>query len=110
MDLPRLRRRGDRRRGRVKVTPGMTHGPPPITHRHDGALTLGGYCADDCRDACQLVVWHTGNGAVRLAFHGTQRHSITLTGEQQAALRGLLNGDPSGTSSGSRTTSHHEGQ
>ena len=75
--------------------PVMTLKPPPITYRHDGALTLGGYCADDCTAApCQLVVWRNDNGTVRLAFHGTQQHSITLTDEQQTALHDLLNGNP----------------
>jgi hypothetical protein len=65
----------------------MGYPPPPITHRKDG-VTLFGRCGDGTD--CSLVAQRLPNGSVRLAYHGTTKHSMILDFDQQIALADVL--------------------
>jgi len=65
----------------------MGYPPPPITHRQDG-VTLFGRCEDGTD--CNLIAQRLKNGSIRLAYHGTTKHSIVLDPDQQTALADVL--------------------
>jgi len=65
----------------------MGYPPPPVTRRKDG-VTLFGRCGDGTD--CNLVAQRLPDGSVRLAYHGTAKHSMVLDRDQQLALAGVL--------------------
>jgi hypothetical protein len=74
----------------------MHYVPPQISHREDGELALYGVCQSVFCDAgeCQLAVLPLDRGALRVSFHGAERHSIILTSPQRDALIELLRTTP----------------
>ena len=61
--------------------------PPPIAYRPDG-VTLFGRCDDDAD--CILIAQRQMDGSIRLAYHGTTKHSMVLDRAQQRALADVL--------------------
>jgi hypothetical protein len=61
--------------------------PPPVAYRPDG-VTLFGRCDDDAD--CTLIAQRQMDGSIRLAYHGTTKHSMVLDRAQQRALADVL--------------------
>jgi hypothetical protein len=71
--------------------PARGYPPPPVIRRGDG-VTLFGRCGEgtDCNRDCNLIAQRLPDGSVRLAYHGTAKHSIVLDPDQQLALAAVL--------------------
>jgi hypothetical protein len=61
--------------------------PPPVAYRPD-SVTLFGRCDDDAD--CTLIAQRQMDGSIRLAYHGTTKHSMVLDRAQQRALADVL--------------------
>ena len=64
----------------------MGYPPPPVAYRQDG-VTLFGRCDDA---DCTLIAQRQMDGSIRLAYHGTTKHSMVLDRAQQRALADVL--------------------